>query len=92
VIASFKDDEAQKIYNTGRSKRYGNLARVAARRLGAIDFAETLEDLRDPPGNRLEALKGDRKGQYSIRINDRYRVCFRWLNNKAWDVEIADYH
>jgi proteic killer suppression protein len=92
VIASFKDDEAQKIYNTGRSKRYGNLARVAARRLGAIDFAETLEDLRDPPGNRLEALKGDRKGQYSIRINDRYRVCFRWKNNKAWDVEIADYH
>lgn len=92
MIASFKDDEAQKIYNTGRSKRYGNLARVAARRLGAIDFAETLEDLRDPPGNRLEALKGDRKGQYSIRINDRYRVCFRWQNNKAWDVEIADYH
>jgi proteic killer suppression protein len=92
VIASFKDDEAQKIYNTGRSKRYGNIARVAARRLGAIDFAETLEDLRDPPGNRLEALKGDRKSQYSIRINDRYRVCFRWQNNKAWDVEIADYH
>lgn len=92
MIRHFKDDEAQKIYNTGRSKKYGNLARVAARRLGALDFAETLDDLREPPGNRLEALKGDRQGQYSIRINDRYRICFRWQDNNAWDVEIVDYH
>ena len=92
MIRHFKDDEAQKIYNTGRSKRYGNLARVAARRLGALDFAETLDDLRDPPGNRLEALKGDRQGQYSIRINDRYRIWFRWQDNSAWAVEIVDYH
>lgn len=92
MIRHFKDDEAQRIFNTGRSKKYGNLARVAARRLGAIDFAEVLDDLREPPGNRLETLKGDRQGQYSIRINDRYRICFRWQNNSAWDVEIVDYH
>lgn len=92
MIASFKDDEARTIFNTGRSKKYGSLARVAARRLGAIDFAEALDDLRDPPGNRLEALKGDRQGQHSIRINDRYRVRFRWRDNAAWDVEIVDYH
>lgn len=92
MIRHLKDDEAQRIYNTGRSKKYGNLARVAARRLGAIDFADTLDDLRDPPGNHLEALKGDRQGQYSIRIDNRYRVCFRWQENEAWDVEIVDYH
>ncbi|HET9087673.1 MAG TPA: type II toxin-antitoxin system RelE/ParE family toxin [Acidobacteriaceae bacterium] len=92
MIQSFKDDEAQTVYNTGRSKKYGSLARVIARRLGAIDFATSLEDLRDPPGNRLELLKGDRKGQYSIRVNDRYRACFRWQENDAWDVEIVDYH
>ena len=92
MIQYFKDDKAQKIYNTGRSKKYGSLARVIARRLGAIDFATSLEDLRDPPGNRLEALKGDRKGQYSIRVNDRYRVCFRLQENDAWDVEIVDCH
>jgi proteic killer suppression protein len=92
VIRHFKDDEAQSIFNTGRSRKYGKLARGIARRLGAIDFAATLDDLRDPPGNRLEALKGDRQGQYSIRINERYRVCFRWQDNCAWDVEIVDYH
>lgn len=92
MIRHLKDDEAQRIYNTGRSKKYDNLARVAARRLGAIDFADTLDDLRDPPGNHLEALKGDRQGQYSIRIDNRYRVCFRWQENEAWDVEIVDYH
>lgn len=92
MIQFFKDEEAQTVYNTGRSKKYRNVARVIARRLGAIDFAKSLEDLRDPPGNRLEALKGDRKGQYSIRINDQYRVCFRWQEDGAWDVEIVDYH
>lgn len=92
MIRNFKDDEAQKIYNTGNSKKYGHIVRVVARRLGALDFAESLDDLRDPPGNRLEALKGDRRGQYSIRTNDRYRICFRWLGNEALDVEIVDYH
>lgn len=92
MIGHFKDDEAQKIYNTGRSGKYGHLAYLIARKLGAIDFAETPEDLREPPGNRLEVLKGDRQGQYSIRINDRYRICFRWRDRSAWDVEIVDYH
>ena len=77
---------------TGKSQRWAEIARVAARRLQAIDFASAIEDLRSPPGNRLEKLKGDRDGRWSIRINDQYRVCFRWDGNDAWDVEIVDYH
>jgi proteic killer suppression protein len=92
VIRDFKDEETRKIFTTGRSRKYGSIARIAARRLGAIDFAKSLDDLRYPPGNHLEALKGDRHGQHSIRINDQYRVCFRWHENHAWDVEIVDYH
>jgi proteic killer suppression protein len=65
---------------------------VAARRLGDIHFARSVEELRNPPGNRLEKLKGDRAGQWSIRINDQYRVCFRWEQSGAWDVEVVDYH
>ncbi len=68
------------------------MARVAARRLQAIDYASAIEDLRKPPGNRLEKLKGDRKDQWSIRINSQFRVCFRWDGKDAWDVEIVDYH
>ncbi|MGA2217157.1 MAG: type II toxin-antitoxin system RelE/ParE family toxin, partial [Terracidiphilus sp.] len=70
----------------------GKVARVAARRLQAIDFASAIEDLLNPPGNRLEKLKGDRRGWWSIRINDQYRVCFRWDGKDAWDVGIIDYH
>jgi proteic killer suppression protein len=92
VILNFKDAETEKVYATGKSRRFGSIARVAARRLGAIGFAKNLDDLRDPPGNRLEALMGDRRGLYSIRINDRYRVCFRWNGKDAEDVEIVDYH
>jgi proteic killer suppression protein len=92
MIQSFKDAETERIFTTGKSRKLGLIARIAARRLGAISFAKTLEDLRNPPGNRLEALKGDRKGQYSIRINDQYRVCFRWDGQDATDVEIVDYH
>jgi proteic killer suppression protein len=92
VILNFKDAKTQKVFETGKSRRFGSIARVAARRLGAISFAKTMEDLRDPPGNRLEALSGDRKGQYSIRINDQYRACFRWNGEDAMDVEIVDYH
>ncbi|MBS1820403.1 MAG: type II toxin-antitoxin system RelE/ParE family toxin [Acidobacteria bacterium] len=92
MILSFKDAETERVFTTGKSKRFGPVARTAARRLGVISFAKTLEDLRNPPGNRLEALKGDRKGQYSIRINDQYRVCFRWDGQDASDVEIVDYH
>jgi len=77
---------------TGKSRRRAEIARVAARRLQAIDFSSAIEDLRSPPGSRLEKLKGDRDGRWSIRINDQYRVCFRWDGNDAWDVEIVDYH
>lgn len=92
MILNFKDAETQKVFETGKSRRFGSIARIGARRLGAISFAKTVEDLRNPPGNRLEALRGDRKGQYSIRINDQYRVCFKWNGEDAMDVEIVDYH
>ena len=70
----------------------GNIARVAARRLRRSDFASAIEDLLNPPGNRLEKLKGDRKGYWSIRINNQFRVCFRWDGKDAWDVGLVDYH
>ena len=68
------------------------IARIALRRLRLLHRAGTVADLRVPPGNRLEALQGDRKGQYSIRVNDQYRVCFRWKDGDAYDVEVVDYH
>jgi proteic killer suppression protein len=92
MIQSFADDDTEAVFLTGKSRRWATIARVAARRLLALDFASAVEDLRDPPGNRLEKLKGDREGQWSIRINDQYRVCFRWDGTDAWDVEIADHH
>jgi proteic killer suppression protein len=92
MIQSFADEETEAVYLTGRSRRWGKIARVAARRLLSIDFASAIEDLIHPPGNRLEKLKGDRKGQWSIRINDQYRVCFRWDGKDAWEVGIVDYH
>ena len=92
MILSFKDAETERVYTTGKSRRFGSIARVAARRLGAISFAKEIDDLRNPPGNRLEVLKGDRKEQYSLRINDQYRSCFRWNGKDAEDVEIVDYH
>lgn len=92
MIQSFADEETRKVYLTGASRRWGNIARIAARRLEALDFASDVEDLKNPPGNRVEKLKGDREGQWSIRINDRFRVCFRWDGKDAWDVEIVDYH
>ena len=92
MIRSFADDETRRFWLTGRSRQLGKIARVAIRKLQALDFAAKVDDLRNPPGNRLEKLQGDRKGQYSIRINDQYRVCFRWEQGHAWDVEIADYH
>jgi len=69
-----------------------NIQRVARKKLVILDAAQELSDLRIPPGNRLEALKGDRKGQHSIRINDQWRICFRWRAGDAYDVEITDYH
>jgi proteic killer suppression protein len=92
MIQSFADDETEAVFLTGRSRRWAKIARVAARRLQAVDFASAIEDLLQPPGNRLEKLKGGRAGWWSIRINDLYRVCFRWDGQDAWDVGIVDYH
>jgi proteic killer suppression protein len=92
MIQSFADAETEGLFLTGKSRRWGNIARIALRRLQSVDFASAIEDLQNPPGNRLEKLKGDRKGQWSIRISDRYRVCFRCDGKDARDVEIVDYH
>ena len=92
MIQSFGDGETEAVYLTGKSRKWGNLARVAARRLQAVDYASAIEDLEKPPGNRLEVLKGDRAGEHSIRINDQNRICFIWKADGAYEVEIADYH
>jgi proteic killer suppression protein len=92
MIQSFADEETEAVYLTGKSRKWGNIARVAARRLQAVDYASAVEDLQNPPGNRLEKLKGDRKGWWSIRVNDQFRVTFRWDGKDAWDVGIVDYH
>ena len=92
MIQSFADDETRAAFLTGKSRRWNSIARAAARRLEALDFASAIEDLKKPPSNRLEKLKGDRKGQWSIRINDQFRICFRWDGKDAWEVEVVDYH
>ena len=92
MIRSFRDAEAEKLFNDEFSRKYRAIERVAQRKLTTLDEAENLRDLAALPGNHLEALKGDRKGQHSIRINDRYRVCFEWRDGEATDVEIVDYH
>ena len=93
VIANFSDREAEKIWDGTPSRRLpANIQSVARRKLRMLNNATNLNDLRIPPANRLEALKGARKGQYSIRIKDQWRICFRWSVNDAHDVEIVDYH
>ncbi len=92
MIRSFADREAQKIFAGGRSRRYAGLERVIGRKLLALQAARLLDDLMIPPANHLEALKGDRVGQHSIRINRQLRICFRWKENSVYDVEIVDYH
>ncbi len=92
MIVSFRDEETKRLFETGQSRRYTNIASVALRKLDQIETATVVEDLRSPPGNRLEALKGDRKVQHSIRINDQYRLCFEWKADGAHEVEITDYH
>jgi proteic killer suppression protein len=93
VIRSFRDRDAERLFERQRIKRLGpEVQRVALRKLRMLDAAVGLEDLRVPPGNRLERLRGDRAGQHSIRVNDRWRICFRWRNGDAYDVEIVDYH
>jgi proteic killer suppression protein len=92
VIVSFADSNTEKLANLQRVKQFANIERVALRKLMQLDIAENLADLKIPPGNRLEALHGDREGQYSIRINDQFRICFVWVKGNVADVEIVDYH
>ena len=92
MIRSFKCESTETISKGESAKRFVNIAKVARRKLRQLEIANRLEDLRVPPGNQFEALKGDRSGQYSIRINDQWRVCFRWIDGVAEDVEIVDYH
>jgi proteic killer suppression protein len=93
MIQSFKCKETAKIFETGFSRKFPeSILKSAIIRLAMIDRSGRLNDLKIPPSNRLEKLYGDREGQFSIRINDQYRVCFRWQENNAYDVEIVDYH
>ncbi len=92
MIVSFRDRDAEELYNTGHNRKLAAVARVALRKLDMLAAATRVETLKVPPGNRLEALKGDRKGQWSIRINDQWRVCFEWDGGNAANVEIVDYH
>lgn len=93
MIQTFADRETQQLFVTGKSKRLPpDLARRALRRLEYVDLASDLSDLRVPPSNRLHALKGDRAGQFSISINDQWRICFRFMDGDAYDVEITDYY
>ncbi len=93
MIASFRDKRTAAVFLGRLPKGFpSDLLTAARRKLGYLDAAATLEDLRSPLGNRLEALTADRQGQHSIRVNDQFRVCFRWLEGNATDVEIVDYH
>jgi toxin HigB-1 len=93
VIKSFRDAETEKIWRRIFSRKLPkDIQRIAKRKLDLIEAAGVLEDLRVPPGNRLESLAGSRKGQHSIRINDQWRICFRWKEGDAYEVEIVDYH
>ena len=97
MIKSFADQATEDIYDGTNSRNArrtcpSNLWRVATRKLDLLDSAELLDDLRSPPGNTLEALSAERRGQYSIRINQQYRICFKWMGDGPGDVEIVDYH
>ena len=93
MIRSFRSRETERLFDRRRSRRLPpELQRAALRKMRMLNRSRTLQDLRVPPSNRLEELKGDRRGQHSIRINDQWRICFRWHRGDAFDVEIVDYH
>lgn len=92
MLKGFRCRETEKVFLRRRPRRFGSIQRIALRKLLVLDAAGALNDLRIPPSNRLEKLAGDRSGQHSIRINDQWRICFRWRSGDAHDVEIVDYH
>lgn len=92
MIKTFHGKDTESLFNDLPSKRFRAIERIARRKLYYLHSAKTLQDLHIPPGNRLEGLSGDREGQHSIRINDQWRICFKWLDGSAYDVEIVDYH
>jgi proteic killer suppression protein len=92
VIKSFRCADTRALFETGSCRRFSGISMVATRKLAQLDAADTLAFLRSPPGNRLETLRGSRAGQYSIRLNDQFRLCFRWTTAGPEDVEIVDYH
>jgi proteic killer suppression protein len=92
VIKSFRCSDTEKVFQRKRSRKFGGIQRVALRKLLVLDASDSLNDLRIPPSNRLEKLSGGRRGQHSIRVNEQWRICFRWRNGDAYDVEIVDYH
>jgi toxin HigB-1 len=92
MIRSFRCRETQRVFSREGSRRFVGIEKTALRKLLMLHAAEALDDLRVPPGNRLERLTGDRSGQYSIRVNDQWRICFRWHDDGVMDVEIVDYH
>lgn len=92
MIKSFRCKDTQALFETGKTRRFSAIKATAERKLILLQAAAELDDLKSPPGNRLEALNGDREGQHSIRINRQWRVCFRWTDDGPEDVEIVDYH
>ena len=93
MIHTFPDRDTERLFTRERVRRYpADLQRTMLRKLVAVDAAEQLDDLRVPPGNRLEKLRGNRAGQHSIRVNEQWRICFRWKDGNAYEVEIVDYH
>ncbi len=92
MIRSFRDRSTETLFQDGDVPQFRAIERVARRKLAYLNQARRLDELRVPPGNRLEALKGDRKGQHSIRVNEQWRICFVWKNGEAFDIEIVDYH
>ena len=93
MIESFADEDTGRVFRREHVRRFSqDLQRIALRKLLLLDAAESLQDLLVPPANRLEKLRGDRRGQHSIRVNDQWRICFRWVGNNAHEVELVDYH